>query len=103
MPVLVVEENGERLVLNDENDIHAYLDRRIGPMPERDVPKPPADATEQLRREAPRWSEMSEWLLALAQSARAAGRLDEANCLRIAGLHLGDASRWAGDHLPEEN
>lgn len=100
VPVLVVEENGERLVLSDENDIHAYLDANVGPMPEHQSKEPTQDEYRDLAEQAPRWMEMSEWLFALAERARAAGENDDANCLRVSAQNLFDAGRWIRNSLP---
>lgn len=102
VPVLVAEENGEAVVLSDENDIHAYLDRRIGPQPRMASVKAPADGAERLRSATDGWSEMADWLISIAREQRERGHLDEANCLHVAGLHLRDAARWTAEHLPED-
>lgn len=102
VPVLVAEEKGERLVLSDENDIHDYLDRRIGPLPRLASVQAPPDGVGRLRGATGDWTEMADWLISIARREREAGHLDNANCLHVAGLSLRDAARWTHEHLPED-
>lgn len=95
VPTLVVEDDGGREVLTDENEILDYLDRRYGPRPEARPAGPitPAER-EELGEMAATLRRQAEFVRRLAAKARALGRPDPANVLAVAADNLAEAARW---------
>ncbi len=100
VPVLVIEEDGERTVLSDENDILAFLDERFAARSTDDTAAPWDEAaTRQLEEVVAGGDARAQALLALAERARASGEIDRANCLHAAAWYLRDGQHWAARQL----
>jgi glutaredoxin 3 len=99
VPTLVVEEDGRRSVLTDENDILRFLDERYGPRPEPLSGGMPPEAKARLREAASDARRHADEIRRLALLARGAGDLDLGNVLTVAAINLLEASGWLGHSL----
>jgi glutathione S-transferase len=101
VPTLVIEEEGKRTVLTDENEILRYLDERYAPREAPAAGTLPPELPRLLRAAYEGARRHGEELRRLAGLARSQGNTDLANVLTVASENLLEASGWLSYHLDE--